>query len=110
MGFSIDATSIIVAFIGLLAAAVAMHALPWLKAKAGHARWEQLHAYTQVAVGAAQQMFKAADGEAKLGYATAHVKKMLESHGIKFDADVIRAEIESAVLRIKKEAETDDSA
>jgi len=100
----IDFTQVIVAIIGLLAAIVTTVAVPWLRAKLGEKRWEQLEAIARVAVQAAEQLNKTKGEEEhkdnRLAYATERVKAALAKANITYDDATIRAAIEAEVLKL----------
>lgn len=85
----INLTPIIQALIGLLAALVTYRLIPWIKARTTSEQQAQIRAAVRIAVFAAEQLFGAGNGEAKLEYAI----KWLEDQGY----HVSRAEIEAAV-------------
>lgn len=98
---NIDLTPIIQAIIALLAAIITTKVIPWLKAKTTNEQQAMLKATIKTLVFAAEQLYGAGEGEAKMDYVIAQ----LEEKG--FTAD--RAEIEAAVkenltaLHAKKE-------
>jgi hypothetical protein len=100
----IDITDIMAALIAALLAAAASYAIPWLKAKTGCAQWENLREYARTAVMAAEQMYRKLSGPEKLKKATEAVDRLLRRHGISYDKEAVRCEIESAVLALKREA------
>lgn len=85
----INLTPILQALIGLLAALVTYRLIPWIKARTTSEQQAQIRAAVRIAVFAAEQLFGAGNGEAKLEYAI----KWLEDQGY----HVSRAEIEAAV-------------
>jgi LL-H family phage holin len=96
---TIDITQIILAVIGLLAAAVTAVIIPWLRTRLGAERWAQLVLVAQVAVEAAEQLYRGeGKGQEKLTYALERVNEQLRKQGISFDEIDVRAAIEAAVL------------
>lgn len=63
--------------------------IPWLKSKTTHEQQEYLLATTRVLVYAAEQLYGAGKGSAKLQY----VQDELESRGLKVDAAAIEAAV-----------------
>lgn len=86
---NIDLTPIIQAIIALLAAIVTYKLIPWIKTKTTNEQQQLLAATVKTLVFAAEQLYGAGSGEAKLEY----VKEQLEAKG--FTADL--AEIEAAI-------------
>lgn len=86
---NINLTPILQALIGLLAALVTYRLIPWIKARTTSEQQAQIRAAVRIAIFAAEQLFGAGNGEAKLEYAI----KWLEDQGY----HVSRAEIEAAV-------------
>jgi LL-H family phage holin len=98
----INVTNVLVSLLVLMAAILTTKVWPFIKLKIGEEKWKSLHRYAGIAVGAVEQMFKEADGPAKLNEAMIKVQKMLNTVGITFDPEVIRDEIENAVIERKK--------
>lgn len=86
---NIDITPIIEALIALIAALVAGRLLPWLRERLGAERMAQLEAAYNVAVYAAEEIYRAGHGEQKLEYACAY----LEARGFEVDLDRLRATV-----------------
>lgn len=86
---NIDLTPIIQAIFALLAALVTYKLIPWIKAKTTAEQRQLLMAMTSTLVFAAEQLYGAGNGQAKLDYVVAQ----LEERG--FTAD--RAAIEAVV-------------
>jgi len=98
---NIDITEIIVAMIGVLAAIITGYVIPWLKAKTGEKRWEQLQTFAWVAVNAAEQLGMTGQlSGKKLEYAMTTVEEMLAKAGLTFNKETIRAAIEAAVREL----------
>lgn len=83
----IDLTPIFQAVIALLAAIVVYKVIPWLKANTSEAQYAQLMALTRTLVYAAEQVYGAGNGPAKLNY----VVESLEERGYTVDVAVIEA-------------------
>ena len=95
---TIDITQILLAIIALVSAIVTGILIPWIKSKTSDTEQDQLLAWVQIAVMAAEQLYTGAGrGEEKLEYVTA----WLEARGLKYDAETIRAAIEAAVYGLK---------
>lgn len=86
---SIDITPILEALIALIAALVAGRLLPWLRERLGAERMAQLEAAYNVAVYAAEEVYRAGHGEQKLEYARAY----LQERGFEVDLDRLLAAV-----------------
>lgn len=86
---NIDLTPILQAIIALLAALVTYKLIPWIKAKTTSEQQTMMKATVKTLVYAAEQIYGAGNGEAKLDY----VVQQLTGKGFTVD----RAEIEAAV-------------
>lgn len=87
---NIDLTTVINAFIALLAAWVTYRVIPWIKAKTTNEQQAYIRALVKAGVYAAEQVYQAEGmGRRKMEY----VKSFLQSHG--YDINV--TEIEAAV-------------
>ena len=92
----IDLTPIINAVIALVAAIIARYLIPWIKERTTAEKREDLYAWVEIAVAAAEQLYKASEGPQKKDY----VLKFLSSHGFDVDLDDIDMAIEAAVLAL----------
>lgn len=95
----IDLTPILKAVLVLLAVAITFYVLPWLKAKLGKEKFNELKSWAEIAVKAAEQIF---DGPGKGEEKKAYVLAFIESMGFTVDAEAIENLIESAVLELNK--------
>lgn len=86
---NIDLTPIIQAVIALIAALITSKLIPWIKAKTTNEQQAMLRATVKTLVFAAEQIYGAGNGEAKLEY----VAEMLREKGFEYD----RIEVEAAV-------------
>lgn len=91
----IDLTPVINAFIAIVAAFLMAYVIPWVKAKTTEKERENLLAWVEIAVAAAQQLYHQADGSKRLAYAL----DLLECKGFEIDDTVIDA-VEAAVLKL----------
>lgn len=91
-----DITPIINAAIALLAAIVTAFVVPWIKNKIGQQNMDTFLAWVEIAVAAAEQLYKDADGELKKKYVVAY----LESKGFTVDSEDVDNAIEAAVLEL----------
>lgn len=93
-----DITNITSAVITLIIALVTTFLIPWLKTKLDAEKFEQVKAWTKVAVDAAEMIYKGAGrGEEKKAY----VLEYLNSKGYTLDEESINNLIEAAVLELK---------
>ena len=95
----IDLTPIVNSIIALIAAAISVFLIPWIKEKIEAEKLEQIMGWVTIAVEAAEQIYRESGmGEKKKAY----VLDFLAKKGITLDVDSIDAMIESAVLDLKK--------
>lgn len=92
-----DITQIVVALIGLLGVIITALVAPLIKAKTTTSQWENIVSWTQVAVQAAEVIYKGSSrGEEKRDYVLNWVKKEADKRGVKVDIDTIRVALEDA--------------
>lgn len=89
----IDLTPIFQAVIALLAALITYKLIPWIKSRTTKQQQENLYAAARIAVYAAEQLFGAGQGEEKLDYAIAALKRA----GYDIDKQLVRETIEEIV-------------
>ena len=97
----IDFTPVIDFAIALIAAVIARYLIPWIKAKTTERNREDLLAWVEIAVMAAQQMFYQMRGSERLEY----VLDFLEDRGFDVDDAAVRNAIEAAVLELHQSLE-----
>lgn len=74
---TIDITPIVEAVIALLAAVITAYAVPWLKAKLGNEKFNQISGWVAVAVKAAEEIFAYPEaGEEKKAYVTQFISEL----------------------------------
>ena len=95
----IDLTQIFQAIIALLAALITYKLIPWIRSKTTEQQQYNLHAAAKIAVYAAEQLFGAGQGEEKLDYAIAALKRA----GYDVDKQLVRETIEKIVSDLKWE-------
>lgn len=95
----IDLTPIVNAIIALIAAAISVFLIPWIKEKIEAEKLEQVMGWVTIAVEAAEQIYRESGMGAKK---KAYVLDFLAKKGITLDVDSIDAMIESAVLDLKQ--------
>ena len=89
----IDLTPIFQAVIALLAALITYKLIPWIKARTTDQQQDNLYAAARIAVFAAEQLYGAGQGEEKLDYALAALKRA----GFNLDKELVRESIEKVV-------------
>ena len=94
----IDLTPIIEAIIALIVALVSVFLIPWLKTKIGENKLAEIMTWVQVAVEAAEQLYKESGQGAKKKQ---YVLDFLASKGFTLNEDEIDKLIESAVYTLK---------
>lgn len=97
----IDFTPVIDFVIAVIAAVIARYLIPWLKAKTNERNMENLLAWVDIAVMAAQQMFYQMRGSERLEY----VLDFLEDKGFNIDDASVRNAIEAAVFTLHQSME-----
>lgn len=85
----IDLTSIVQAFIALLAALITAKVIPWIKSKTTTQQQILLNATVGILVAAAEQLYGAGKGPEKLAYVEAELNK----RGFKLDTAAIEAAV-----------------
>ena len=94
-----DITKVFQAVITLAVALITAFVIPWLKNKVGAQNMEQLLAWVDIAVAAAEQLYDSADGDKKKDY----VIHFLASKGFDVDTEVLDNAVEAAVLKLHNE-------
>ena len=93
----IDITPIVNAVIALIAAAVSVFLIPWIKSKTTDAQRKELVEWVKIGVAAAEQLYKGQGrGEEKKQY----VLDFLKQKGFTVDEESINAAIEAAVSQL----------
>lgn len=95
----IDLTPVVNAIIALIAAAISVFLIPWIKEKIEAEKLEQIMGWVTIAVEAAEQIYRESGMGAKK---KAYVLDFLAKKGCTLDADSVDAMIESAVLNLKQ--------
>ena len=96
---TIDLTPIVEAIIALLAAVITAYALPWLKAKLGNEKFNQLSSWAAVAVQAAEEIFAYSEAGAEK---KAYVTQFISEIGLKPDNESLDKLIEAEVYKLGK--------
>lgn len=96
---NIDLTPIIQAIFALLAALVTYKLIPWIKAKTTAEQRKLLMAMTSTLVFAAEQLYGAGNGQAKLDY----VVEQLEERGFTADRAAIEAIVKDYAEELHKQ-------
>ncbi|MDR2044163.1 MAG: phage holin family protein [Clostridium sp.] len=93
----IDLTPIAKALLGLVAALITVFIIPWLKRKASAEQLAQIKTWVEIAVTAAEQLYKGSGcGSKKKRY----VLDFLQSKGFTIDTDSLDKLIEAAVFNL----------
>jgi hypothetical protein len=87
------------ALIAVLAAAAVYYIVPWIKSKTTASQREDLLAWVDIAVAAAQQLHYQSSGEQRLQ----HALKVLADEGFDINDKTVRSAIEAAVLKLHQE-------
>ena len=83
--------------VAIVAALIAAYVIPWLRARTTQAERDELLAWVDIAVMAAEQLFKGKGrGQEKLDFAI----EFLRSRGFSVDVDSLRTLVEATVLQL----------
>ena len=93
----IDITPIIEAIITVIVLCITTFLIPYIKSKTTAAQQEQIQAWVNIAVMAAEQLIQ---GSGKGAEKKEYVIKWLNKHNITFDAEKLDAMIEAAVYKL----------
>lgn len=94
----IDITPIVKAGLILLGFILTSRLIPYIKSKTTAQQQAEINAWVEIAVAAAQQLFK---GQGRGSEKKAYVLSWLEERNILYDAKTIDVLIESAVYKLK---------
>lgn len=94
-------TPVLEAIIALAVAVISTFLIPWIKSKTTAQDREELLAWVDIAVAAAQQLYHHLDGQARLDYALS----VLSAQGFDIDSDAVLDAVESAVLKLHRQLE-----
>ena len=97
----IDLTNIVEAVITLAVAVTSAFVIPWIKSKTTAQDREELLAWVDIAVAAAQQLYHHLDGQARLD----HALSVLAAQGFDVDNDAVLDAVEAAVLKLHRQLE-----
>ena len=93
-----DITNILEIVLTLVAALVSGFLIPYIKSKTTEKQQEEINAWVEIAVLAAEQVYK---GQGRGEEKKSHVLTFLANHGIDVDEEKIDALIEAAVYNMK---------
>lgn len=85
--------------IELIVAVASLWLIPWLRARLNAEEVSDMLRWVEIAVSAAEQLFRGEDGENKKAY----VRLFLSEKGYDVDTEELDAAIEAAVLRLRRE-------
>ena len=94
-----ELTEFVKMLIELVAAVASLWLVPWLRAKLNAEQVSDMLRWVEIAVSAAEQLYDAAQGNAKKVY----VLGFLRDRGYDVDEEELDLAIEAAVLRLHKE-------
>lgn len=100
-------TQILVGLILILGFVISAFVIPFIKAHVTGEQMAILYGVAKTVVFAAEQIFGAKMGQDKLAYALGLAKRLLESKGLTFEEDVIRAAIEAQVKELNDNKEVE---
>lgn len=94
----LDFTPLLQAVITLVAAAISVFLVPWLREKFGHEKLAKAKDWVEIAVLAAEKLYGAGNGDAKLEYA----ENFLAEHKIKLDFDTLKAMVDAEIKKMEQ--------
>ena len=94
----IDMTNLIEALLGVLALVAMRYLIPWIKTKLTNEQEAGLITLFEVAVMAAEKIYGAKQGDAKLKY----VERCLEARGIKVDTMRLKSYVNAAIKKMEQ--------
>ena len=97
----IDLTNIVEAVIALAVTIITAFLVPWIKSKTTAQDREELLAWVDIAVAAAQQLYHQCSGQQRLDYALS----VLSAEGFDIDSDAVLDAVEAAVLKLHRQLE-----
>lgn len=100
---TIDLNMIIEAVIMLIAAIISAVVIPWIRSKTSAAQFEQIEMWVNIAVEAAEQLYK---GSGRGAEKKAYVVEFLNAKGYTLDPDSLDNLIEAAVFNLPQYIET----
>lgn len=102
----IDLTPLVNVAIAILAAIALKYLIPWIEEKTTAKQREDLLAWVDIAVAAAQQLYHQADGATRLNYALS----LLEAEGFNIDNRAVLDAVEAAVLKLHQGLEKESDS
>ena len=94
----LDFTPLFEALIGLATAAITIFLIPWLRERFGNEKLEKARGWVEIAVLAAEKLYGAGNGDAKLEFA----EKLLAEHKIKLDMDTLKAMVDAEIKKMEQ--------
>lgn len=99
----VDITPVAVALISLLAAALCVVTVPWVRTKWTAEEIKEFLGWVEIGVAAAEQLYATTEGEKKKAHVIDFVTAHLKDRGFALNAQYIENAIEAAVLKLHKE-------
>jgi len=96
-----DLTNILEIIIALVVAIITAFVIPWIRSRTTAQEREELLAWVDIAVAAAQQLFHQSEGHDRLNYALTFLK----DKGYEVDEPAVRNAVEAAVLKLHQQLE-----
>lgn len=94
----LDLTPLVEAILALAATAITVFLIPWLKEKFGHEKLAKAKDWVEIAVLAAEKLYGAGNGDAKLDFA----ENFLAEHKIKLDFDTLKAMVDAEIKKMEQ--------
>ena len=94
----VDFTPLLEAVITLAATAITVFLIPWLRERFGNEKLAKAKGWVEIAVLAAEKLYGAGNGDAKLEYA----ENFLAEHKIKLDFDTLKAMVDAEIKKMEQ--------
>lgn len=101
----LDLTPIVEAIIALATTAITVFLIPWLRERFGNEKLEKARGWVEIAVLAAEKLYGAGNGDAKLEYA----ENFLAEHKIKLDFDTLKAMVDAEIKKMEQAEKKEDA-
>ena len=94
----IDFTPLAEAIITLVATAITVFFVPWIRERYGNEKLEKAKSWVQIAVYAAEKVYGAGNGAQKLAYA----ERVLAEHKIQLDTATLKTMIDAEIKKMEQ--------
>ena len=94
----VDFTPLAEAIVTLIATAITVFLIPWIRERYGNEKLEKAKSWVQIAVYAAEKVYGAGNGDQKLAYA----EQVLAEHKIKLDTATLKAMVDAEIKKMEQ--------